>query len=339
VSRDAVSFYLDNVHRLIDICPRRLEQIAKVIKDNPNLAQRDLRLQMMLRSTDQRPKLHLPEPWVPAMRWPDAAPQRPAKKTDADPLVRPPQAPPDVVPEAASDPSTLNAIRMAGEGIDVQDASQPVPGPSDPVFPSPLQVEDQPAPSIGSHEYPAIRCGLVGDNEDRLEHPTPAEPVADSCTSPLKSQPALRDCTAQSPTAASVSDRSWSEVEQVTDGEPHGVTALLTTPMSELDIPLPEVDDPAFARLTGDGDGVETALLVRRKVFAAVYALPESRSMSLGDIGIERVNYLRHLRSQKFWIAHADSTLTQVMEAAKVRMHTRPKNSETRSITTQTIMG
>ena len=88
VSRLAVAFYLDNVHRLIDICPRRLEQIAKVIRDNSNLAARELRLQAMLRPTDQRPRLLLPEPWVSVMRWPDAAPQRPAKKTDADPLVR-----------------------------------------------------------------------------------------------------------------------------------------------------------------------------------------------------------------------------------------------------------
>ena len=318
VSRDAVSFYLNNVHRLIDICPRRLQQIAKVVKDNPNLAERDLRLQMMLRSTDQRPKLHLPESWVSVMRWPDAAPQRSAKKTDADPLVRPTRAPPDVVPEAASDPSTLNVVRMASEGTNVQ---EPLPGPSDPVSPSAPRSENQPAPSLGSHEFPAIRCGLVGDNEDRAEHPTLAgEPIADSGRSPLCSEPQLRDCTAQPPTTEPVSDRSLSVVEQVTDGEPAGLTGLLTTPMSELDIPLPQVDDPAFARLTGDGPSKEAASLVRRKVFAALDALPELRTTRLGEVGIGRRNYLRRLRSQKFWIAHTDSTLMQVMEAAKVRV-------------------
>ena len=70
VARAAVEFYVRNVHRLIDIPPRRLSMIAKVIKDNPDPAGREARLDAMLRPTDQRPKLILPASWVPVLLWP-----------------------------------------------------------------------------------------------------------------------------------------------------------------------------------------------------------------------------------------------------------------------------
>ena len=55
-----MQFYVKNVHRLIDIPPRRLSLIAKMIADNPDPAERKERLEGMLRPTDQRPRLMLP---------------------------------------------------------------------------------------------------------------------------------------------------------------------------------------------------------------------------------------------------------------------------------------
>ena len=85
VARQAVRFYVENVHQLIDIPPRRLAMIAKVIKDNPDPAGRDERLAQMLRDTDQRPKLILPESWVPVLLWPTDPPHR----AEAVPIVPP----------------------------------------------------------------------------------------------------------------------------------------------------------------------------------------------------------------------------------------------------------
>ena len=91
VARQAVRFYVENVHRLIDIPPRRLAMIAKVIKDNPDPAGRDERLAQMLRDTDQRPKLILPESWVPVLLWPTDPPHR----AEAVPIVPPPEETPE----------------------------------------------------------------------------------------------------------------------------------------------------------------------------------------------------------------------------------------------------
>ena len=88
VARLAVDFYVGNVHRLTDIPPRRLTQIATVIRDNPPGDERDRRLNMMLRATDQRPKLQLPHTWIPVLLWPAEPPRRPP--------------PPDPEPQAAS---------------------------------------------------------------------------------------------------------------------------------------------------------------------------------------------------------------------------------------------
>ena len=76
VARQAVQFYVKNVHRLIDIPPRRLSLIAKMIADNPDPAERKERLEGMLRPTDQRPRLKVPESWVPVLLWPQNLPRR-----------------------------------------------------------------------------------------------------------------------------------------------------------------------------------------------------------------------------------------------------------------------
>ena len=105
VARQAVRFYVENVHRLIDIPPRRLAIIAKVIKHNPDPAGRDERLAQMLRDADQRPKLVLPESWVPQLLWPTDPPHR----AEAEPIVpRPEEA-------AEPQPETIAAERVARE--------------------------------------------------------------------------------------------------------------------------------------------------------------------------------------------------------------------------------
>ena len=87
IARQAVDFYVHNVHRLIDIVPRRLKQIADVFDYYRDQRERELRLQAMLRPTDQRPKLRLPESWVSVMLWSDRPPTR-------QPPAEPPEQPP-----------------------------------------------------------------------------------------------------------------------------------------------------------------------------------------------------------------------------------------------------
>jgi hypothetical protein len=57
VARDAVRFYVDHVHQLIDIHPRRLQPVAQAMTLPPVL--RDGKLRQMLRNTDQRPSCAL----------------------------------------------------------------------------------------------------------------------------------------------------------------------------------------------------------------------------------------------------------------------------------------
>jgi hypothetical protein len=64
VSRTAVEFYVEHIHELVDIHPRRLVMIAETIRDNPDPDERMARLYQMLRNTDQRPNLKLPQTWV-----------------------------------------------------------------------------------------------------------------------------------------------------------------------------------------------------------------------------------------------------------------------------------
>jgi hypothetical protein len=94
-ARDAVEFYVRNVNRLTDIPPRRLSLIAKVIRDNPDPAEREARLNDMLRPTDQRPKFKLEPSWIPVLLWPHSPPRRPDPVTP-DPV--PPTDPPTTEP-------------------------------------------------------------------------------------------------------------------------------------------------------------------------------------------------------------------------------------------------
>ena len=72
VARAAVQFYVESIHRLVDIHPRRLVMIAEAIRDNPIPDRRMVRLNQMLRPVDQRPKLIVPRTWV--LIWPKLPP-------------------------------------------------------------------------------------------------------------------------------------------------------------------------------------------------------------------------------------------------------------------------
>ena len=144
VARQAVQFYVKNVHRLIDIPPRRLSLIAKMIADNPDPAERKERLEGMLRPTDQRPRLKVPESWVPVLLWPQNLPRRsdspesppdepdeqPPQSAEAEPPVREPVPPPangdlEHDPPASSPPKpnetmALDAILDAELGSDAE---------------------------------------------------------------------------------------------------------------------------------------------------------------------------------------------------------------------------
>ena len=64
VSRAAMQFYVEHVHALVDIHPRRLVMIAQTIRDNPDPDKHMARLSLMLRDSDQRPKLIVATTWV-----------------------------------------------------------------------------------------------------------------------------------------------------------------------------------------------------------------------------------------------------------------------------------
>jgi hypothetical protein len=97
VARRAVQFYVQNVHRLIDIPPRRLSLIAKTIRDNTTQDGRDERLNQMLRPSDQRPKLILPEPWLQVLLWSPTPPTRPQQSPEPPVAAEQAEQPPDAV--------------------------------------------------------------------------------------------------------------------------------------------------------------------------------------------------------------------------------------------------
>ncbi len=130
VARVAVQYYVENIHRLVDIHPRRLVMIAEAIRDNPNPDRRMSRLNQMLRLVDQRPKLIVPQTRV--LIWPTRPPPprhlrrgkpQSARPTESKPPLDPHPSPPDPAlppvdrepldhgdpapgPEAAFDPAT-----------------------------------------------------------------------------------------------------------------------------------------------------------------------------------------------------------------------------------------
>ena len=115
IARQAVDFYVNHVHRLIDIVPRRLKQIATVFDYYRDPREREPRLQAMLRPTDQRPRLKLPESWVPVLLWSDRPPTRQAPAehperppaSSAEPII--PSEPEPPLPTAVP-PDTPNVI-------------------------------------------------------------------------------------------------------------------------------------------------------------------------------------------------------------------------------------
>jgi hypothetical protein len=156
VSRKAVNFYVTHAHRLVDLCPRRLELIAQAFAaDQPPVAL-EAELNSMAPSTIIRPKLRLPASWVTVtdgvpsgeLIWPEQpfSKNRPVtendpprrirkrerdwKRTHAEPASEPPPANDDPErpesPPAASLPHPSNEV----ETVEPPLAARPVPEPS-----------------------------------------------------------------------------------------------------------------------------------------------------------------------------------------------------------------
>ena len=178
VARQAVEFYVTHVHRLIDIPPRRLSMIAKVIAENPNPRDRDDRLEGMLRNTDQRPKLTLPEPWVPVLLWPRDPPKC------REPIVHPDDHPtPEPDPIAAtSEPDPAPFVPPTPEPEPITATPEPDPAPVVPPTPEPDPIaatrEPAPAPLVPPTPQPDL-------NASPTPEPKPVVPPVTPTSDPL----------------------------------------------------------------------------------------------------------------------------------------------------------
>jgi hypothetical protein len=137
-ARDTIAFFVQNVNRLVDITPARLIMIAAAIRDaGADQTRRDQRLGLMLRQTDQRPRLRLEQSMVQALLWP-RKPPKPKKRHDARQMPREtPQA--DTSVPTPSDPATEQPEPSEEPPALVQDAVV-VP------FPSRTERQDEPPP-------------------------------------------------------------------------------------------------------------------------------------------------------------------------------------------------
>ena len=114
------------------------------------------------------------------------------------------------------------------------------------------------------------------------------------------------------------------ERSRVTPNEMEHLASILSTPLSQIDIPSDEVDDRSFAKLTGDPASVAAACLVRRKLFAVIAWLAERTS---GQVKVGLVDALRQLRSAKFWLQHSNSTFPLVMQAVEKRVEDKRRRN------------
>ena len=176
VARATVEFYVLNVHRLIDIHPRRLVMIAEKIRDDPDPAKRERVLSHMLRDTDQRPKLILPRTWVsmdhtPNLFWPKQPPPpkhlRHAKIAEL--CVRKPEPAPtepssDTTPSSTAaatpsmNPDVIQAVipeMVAIEPIEPVIHPDPVAVPLEPTGQAPAELID---PYAGFEELSEDKC-------------------------------------------------------------------------------------------------------------------------------------------------------------------------------------
>ena len=143
-ARRAIEFYVCNVNRLIDIPPRRLSLIAKVIRNAANPTERDEALERMLRSSDQRPRLILPEPWVRVMLWPQDPPTR---REQVEPIVQTPTPEPDPDPPTPDpDPPTPDPDPPTPDPDPPTPDPEPDPPTPDPDPPTPDPEPDRPTP-------------------------------------------------------------------------------------------------------------------------------------------------------------------------------------------------
>jgi hypothetical protein len=156
VSRKAVNFYLTHANRLVDLCPRRLELIAKAFTADQPPAALEAELNSMTPSAIIRPKLRLPASWVSVpdgvLLWPEqpfpktkspvegAAPRRIRRREREYKRLHEPHQSGSRTPAATSDPE-------AGVGWLADDLTRLAdPDPPPPIATQPVQQDTHPEP-------------------------------------------------------------------------------------------------------------------------------------------------------------------------------------------------
>jgi hypothetical protein len=124
VARDAVRFYLENIHLLPEISPACLVRIATTIREaGTDKVRCEARLGQMLLPTDQRPKLVLEQPTIQSLLWPKKPPTR-RKKVQPDKPQKSVEKPAETVEQPAS-PLPITREPAPAE----QATSEPSPSP------------------------------------------------------------------------------------------------------------------------------------------------------------------------------------------------------------------
>jgi hypothetical protein len=223
VVRRAVSFYVTHVNRLIDLCPRRLELIARAFGGNLPPAALEAELVSMLDRTNQdiRPKLKLPATWVTVtdgvpsggLIWPEQPFSKHKPVTENDP--------PRLIRKRERDWKRKHARPPSEPGLP---PAASLPRPAQQTEEPPTAA--QPAPKL-STEHPHARPPDFGVSSNVVgkDHPLTCATGA-VASAPPASSPAIVD-----------RDR---------------VAMLLATPLSELARTLSAQDDTELSRLIGD---------------------------------------------------------------------------------------
>ena len=108
---------------------------------------------------------------------------------------------------------------------------------------------------------------------------------------------------------------------EATDNDMERATFLLNTPLPALGLQVADTGYEDFAQLIGEPASVESASLVRHMLFGAVAELARLRNVP--KVRSELHNYLRSLRSTKFWLQHSNSNLSSVVQAADKQMRSQ----------------
>ncbi len=159
VSRKAVNFYVTHANRLVDLCPRRLELIAKAFAADQPPAALEAELNSMA-PTIIRPKLRLPASWVTVpdgvLLWPEQPFSKTKPPVEGEPLRRirkrereykrlhEPNQSEARTPAATPDPDPETPPPVAMQPVQPDPEPDPEPGPD----PTPSIPDPEPMPTL-----------------------------------------------------------------------------------------------------------------------------------------------------------------------------------------------